>query len=82
MISNVTVSYLLSAGREEEVEDIVSNTGLHYRLLCLQNSTALGSSECPGIGSIFLAKLLLPSNIDLLSDASLTHPAKSPFVLS
>ena len=82
MISIITVSYLLSTGRKEKAEDIESNTGLRYRLLCLHSFTALGFSECPGIGSIFLAKLLLPSNIDLLSDASLTCPAKSPCVLS
>lgn len=82
MISIITVSYLLSTGRKQKVENIVPNTGLHYRLLCLRSLTALGSSKCPSIGSIFLAKLLLPANNDLLSDASLTRPVKSPCVLS
>lgn len=82
MISVITVRSLHSTVRKEKAEDIVSHTGLHYRLLCLCGFTLLGSSECPRIGSIFLAELLLLSSIDLLSDASLTRPAKSPFVLS
>lgn len=82
MINIITVSYLLSTRRKEKAEDIVSKTGLHYRLLCLHSFTALGSSECPGIGLIFPVKVLLPSSSDLLSDASLTDSAKSPFVLS
>jgi len=82
MMSIIAVSYLLSTGRKEKAENIVSDTGLHYRLLCLRSFTALGSSKCPRVGSIFVAKLLLPSSIDLLSDTSLTRPAKSPFILS